>query len=161
MAQPRRNVSPERKATYYVGMIVSGIGLVLFLSFFLTVAAGLANPANIAAGAGAAFVRAVFGFVMIAAGQVIARIGSRGLAGSGMLLDPEKEREDLEPWNRMAGGMTDDTLSEVGVVKAVEQALTRNADEPEQREVVKVRCRSCQSLNDEDAKFCDQCGAAL
>ena len=161
MSQPRRNVSPQRKATYYVGMIISGIGLMLFLSFFFTVAAGFANPANLAAGVGSAFARAVFGFVMIAAGQIITRIGSRGLAGSGMLLDPEKERDDLEPWNRMTGGMADDTLSEVGVVKAVEQALTREAEEPPQREVVKVRCRSCQSLNDEDAKFCDQCGAAL
>lgn len=161
MPQPRRNVSPERKATYYVGMMVSGIGLLLFLSFFLTVAAGFANPANVAAGAGSAFARAVFGFVMIAAGQFIARIGSRGIFGSGMLLDPEKEREDLEPWNRMAGGMADDTLSELGVVKAVEKALTRGDDEPEQREVIKIRCRSCQALNDEDAKFCDQCGAAV
>src|SRR3990172_4245919 len=109
MSQPRRNVSPQRKATYYVGMIISGIGLMLFLSFFFTVAAGFANPANLAAGVGSAFARAVFGFVMIAAGQIITRIGSRGLAGSGMLLDPEKERDDLEPWNRMTGGMADAT----------------------------------------------------
>lgn len=29
------------------------------------------------------------------------------------------------------------------------------------REIVKVRCRSCQALNDEKAKFCNQCSAAM
>ena len=28
-------------------------------------------------------------------------------------------------------------------------------------EVVKVRCRKCKTLNDENAKFCDECGEAL
>jgi ribosomal protein L40E len=26
---------------------------------------------------------------------------------------------------------------------------------------IKVRCRRCQALNDEAAKFCNQCGAAI
>ncbi len=161
MPDPRRNVSPERKAIFYVGMAISGIGLLLFLSFFVTALLDFSNPAAAADGMASGFARAFIGIVMIPIGQVITRIGSRGLAGSGLMLDPEKAREDLEPWNRMAGGMADDTLSEIGVVKAVENALNRDSDASQQREVVKVRCRSCQSLNDEDAKFCDQCGAAL
>jgi ribosomal protein L40E len=72
-----------------------------------------------------------------------------------------KSRDDPEPWNRMAGGMTNDALSEIGIVKAVKKALTQGSSEPEQREVIKVRCRSCQALNEEQAKFCGQCGAAL
>ena len=39
----------------------------------------------------------------------------RGLAGSGVVLDPEKAREDVEPWSRMAGGVVKDALDESGI----------------------------------------------
>lgn len=42
-------------------------------------------------------------------------IGRAGLAGSGVVLDPQRAREDLEPWSRMAGGMVKDTLDEAGI----------------------------------------------
>ena len=31
----------------------------------------------------------------------------------------------------------------------------------ESKEVIKVRCPSCKTLNDEDAKYCKKCGAQL
>ena len=34
----------------------------------------------------------------------------------------------------------------------------RRADEPKE---IKVRCKGCRALNDEDAKFCDNCGKPL
>ena len=71
------------------------------------------------------------------------------------MLDPERAREDLEPWSHMGGGMVQDALSEVNVVKKLEDRLDGGAPQ------VKVRCRACQALNDEAAKFCNQCGAAL
>ena len=52
-------------------------------------------------------------------------------------------------------GMVQDALSEVEVVKKIGDRL--DAPEPQ----VKVRCQKCQSLNDETAKFCNQCGAAI
>ena len=45
-------------------------------------------------------------------GGVIHRIGARGIAGSGIVLDPEKAREELELSSRMAGGMIKDALEE-------------------------------------------------
>jgi hypothetical protein len=69
------------------------------------------------------------------------------------VLDPEKAREDVEPWSRMAGGMIDDAVSEIEVAKK----LGERADSPK----VKVRCRKCQALNDEEARFCNQCAAPL
>ena len=42
-------------------------------------------------------------------------IAARGLAGSGVVLDPEKARTDVEPWTRMAGGMVGDALDEAGI----------------------------------------------
>jgi predicted RNA-binding Zn-ribbon protein involved in translation (DUF1610 family) len=32
---------------------------------------------------------------------------------------------------------------------------------PPAGEVVKIRCPKCRELNDEDARFCKHCGAAL
>lgn len=45
----------------------------------------------------------------------MAGIGRRGLAGSGLKLDPEEARRDLEPWSRMAGGVVQDALDETGL----------------------------------------------
>jgi hypothetical protein len=38
-------------------------------------------------------------------GGILMNIGARGAAGSGLVLDPEKARQDLEPWSRMGGGI--------------------------------------------------------
>ena len=58
---------------------------------------------------------AIAGVVCITAGQGLMRLGRSGAAGSGLKLDPEQARRDLEPWNRMAGGMLRDTLDEAGI----------------------------------------------
>ena len=42
---------------------------------------------------------------LVVVGQMMRRVAARGLAGSGVLLDPEQAREDLEPYSRMAGGI--------------------------------------------------------
>jgi hypothetical protein len=92
-------------------------------------------------------------------GSIIAGIGKAGLAGSGVVLDPQQQRRDLEPWQRAAGGMISDKLSEIEPLQKIADGLTRDANDREP--VIKVRCRSCQALADEDAKFCPQCGAKI
>ncbi|RYG66554.1 zinc ribbon domain-containing protein, partial [bacterium] len=93
-----------------------------------------------------------FGMGMMVVGGILSGIGRAGMAGSGIVLDPQKQREDLKPWSRMAGGMVNDALEQVDVVKSVSASG---------REVIKVRCPACRTLNDEDAKFCDECGKPL
>ena len=65
----------------------------------------------------------------------------------------------------MAGGMADDSLQEIGLARKAEKWLDSASNQSPTAsvpaEVVKVRCRACKALNDEQAKFCDQCGAAL
>lgn len=150
MKVPKRQISPERKAIYYLGMGLVVVGVLLFFSNFLTrPTAG--NLEKFGEQADALFTRAVLGMILIVVGAIGMGIGSQGLAGSGVVLDPEEAREDLEPWSRMKGGMLQDALSEVEVVNKLA------APPPE----IKVRCRACQALNDENAKHCDQCGAGL
>jgi len=86
---------------------------------------------------------------MVAAGQLLRRVGARGLAGAGVVLDPEQAREELEPYSRMAGGMVKDALEEADI--------NRGGAQP----VVKIKCRTCAALNDDDAKFCKACGQPL
>jgi len=85
-------------------------------------------------------------------GAVLRAIGVGGVTGSGIVLDPELQRQELKPWSKMAGGMMQDALSEVDLSKSIP---------PQNQDVVKVRCQSCRTLNDENAKFCDECGKAM
>lgn len=59
--------------------------------------------------------RALGGMLLMIAGSVLRTIGVRGVAGSGVVLDPDKARDDLEPWTRMVGGMFKDAAEGAGV----------------------------------------------
>ncbi len=146
-----RTISPERKSLYMLGWVVSGVGLVLFLSNFFVVG-GVGVPGASSSMSGMA-VRSVVGILLVAAGGGMRRVAARGVAGSGLVLDPERARGELEPWSRMAGGMVGDALDEADV------DLGRRASEPER--VVMIKCGACGKLNEEDSKFCQECGRAL
>lgn len=53
-----------------------------------------------------------------------------------------------------AGGMINDVIENIDMVKEKNSAISKM----EIREIVKIRCRACGELNDEDAKFCKSCG---
>ncbi len=140
----KKTISAKRKTLYYLGMGMTGVGLLLFLSTFIQ----FMRPQDLfGAGPGSMMTRPFIGILMIAGGQFLRHLGARGSAGSGLVLDPEKARDDLAPWSKMAGGMVNDALDETELKK--------------DKEVIRVRCRSCGTLNDEEARFCDQCGEPL
>lgn len=141
----KKEISSERKNLYYAGMAVTGIGILLFLSTFLT----FMNPESFftSGNPGSFMIRPFIGVLLIAAGSGMRTIAARGTAGSGLVLDPKKAREDLSPWTSMAGGMLKDALDET--------------DLSTKKEVIKIRCKNCEELNDEDAKYCKNCGEEL
>lgn len=135
-------VSEGRKTLYYLGMGLAVLGVILFFSAFFT---GMsADPWD-----QTGFGTPIAGFAMIFIGSILMGIGRLGLAGSGVVLDPEKAREDLEPFSRQGGGMLSDALDEVDLFK------------PSAEQVIKVRCTQCEALNDEHAKYCSQCGKPI
>ena len=140
------SISSERKATYYVGQGLTVVGLLCFFSFFfmLTDRSGF-GPSQ------SAFVVPFLGIVLISAGRMIANVGARGLAGSGVLLDPKQAREDLKPYSAMAGDMVNDALERVDVP----------TEFPAPQRVVMLKCRECEFLNQENAKYCQECGAKM
>ncbi len=139
-----KEISKNRKTLYYVGNGLTAIGFILFLSVFFV---AFLNPFAMF-GSSNPMANGFIGFILIIIGQFVSNIGARGAAGSGLILDPKQAREDLKPYSTQVGGMINDVLDEVDI-------------KPESKEVVKVRCQSCKTLNDEDAKYCKKCGAIL
>jgi hypothetical protein len=146
-----RRISKGRKNAYYVGSVVQIIGVVIFFSCFVLGVVGIAAGARRAEtfGIAAAFC-GVIGFGLILLGSIIQTVGARGLAGSGVVLNPEKARDELEPYSRQAGGMVKDALDEAGISLG---------GKPEK--IIMIKCRACGRLNEEDSKFCQECGKPM
>ena len=146
----RKDISPQRRALYYTGMVLMGIGVIAFLSVFVRGALGISNMNMFDRGPGF-MVWGIAGFILILIGSILRGIGARGLAGSGVVLDPQKAREDLSPYTGAIGGMAKD------VVESFREAGGQAEKEPQ----IMVRCTSCKALNPENAKYCSQCGQSL
>jgi hypothetical protein len=161
--EPNREITPERKILYYAGMGCTGLGILLFLSVFVTGCMNFGNFDNFEGNARSSMARGIGGMALMMVGGFLMTVGRLGTAGSGVVLDPQKMRKDLEPWNRAAGGMTNDVLDEIDLAKKLAKKLDEPATPPTAppEPVVRVRCAACKTLNDEHAKFCNQCGAAL
>jgi len=146
-----KQISEERKTAYYVGMGLMVVGGLLFASTFVTFAMHFGDFGSFQSDVTSTMFRAFGGVALLVVGGAIRRIGARGLAGSGIVLDPEEARQDLEPYARMAGGMVKDALDEAQI-----KVGARGPDR-----VVMIKCQTCGKLNQEDAKFCQECGKKL
>jgi len=120
----------------------------MFISVFITGAMNFGNFNNFHSQARSSMFRAIGGMILLITGGMIRGIGARGLAGSGIVLDPEQARDELEPYSRMAGGMVKDALDEADV----------NLGSGKPEKVIMIRCRACGKLNEEDSIFCQECG---
>jgi len=148
-----RKISEGRKVAFYSGTILMGIGFLLFLSSFFFIFSNFGDHSNFGSNAKSFGFSAVGGFILLIAGSIVRGIGARGLAGSGAVLDPERAREEIEPFSRMAGGMAKDFLEEADV------DLSGIGGKSEK--VVMIKCQACEKLNEEDSKFCQECGAEI
>jgi hypothetical protein len=111
----RRQISEDRKTAYYVGLLLMTVGFLAFASIFVTSFLNFGNFSNFDANARSFGLRAFLGIGLMIVGRFLTRVGARGLAGSGIILDPEQAREDVEPWARMAGGVIKDAVDESGL----------------------------------------------
>jgi hypothetical protein len=152
-ADSMAKLKSSRKVTYYVGLGIMIVGIILFLSTFLYFPTGLMGNFHMEERI-PPFANSVIGIILIAVGGLVKEIGAKGTAGSGLLLNPDKAREDLKPFNEAKGGMINDVIRNIDLVDDI-------AKSNQKQEVIKIKCRSCGSLNDEDAKFCKSCGKDL
>ncbi|HPS03215.1 MAG TPA: zinc ribbon domain-containing protein [Candidatus Sumerlaeota bacterium] len=168
-----KQISEERKVAYYAGGILMVLGGLLFFSTFITgindfgnfshfdtkaqvqsevlrrmgVMPGTVDRVTPMGKMHSTMLRAMGGMVLLIVGGIIRQVGATGLAGSGVILDPDKARQDLEPYSRMAGGMVKDALNE---------AELHLGGSPQR--VIMIKCPACGKLNEEDSKFCQECG---
>ena len=110
-----KRISPERQNIYYAGMAICVIGGLTFFSVFISGALHFGDFSNFENRSKSMVARGVIGMAMLFGGSVLMKLGKMGAAGSGLKLDPEKAREDVEPWSRMTGGIVKDALDEAGI----------------------------------------------
>src|ERR1051326_1478937 len=142
-----RRISEERRVAYYTGIAMITAGLTLCGSTIVIGALHSTRMSTFTTEFAPPVILFMVGMGLMLLGAIVRGIGARGLAGSGVVLDPEKARKDLEPYSRMAGGMVKDALDEANL---------RPAKQPQR--VVMIKCSSCGRLNEEDSKFCQECG---
>ncbi|MBE6482551.1 MAG: zinc ribbon domain-containing protein [Actinomyces ruminicola] len=160
------DVPTWRKVAYYGGAVLQGIGLLMFLSVFFAafIGFGASSGSLTAMGEGIGrgfrlFPLSFLGIILIGFGQWIRNVGRQGLAGSGVVLSPQGEARDAEPWRRSEGAQDQMRLEEIPTLQAALGGAPGPTDSP--AEVVKLRCRSCGYLETEDAAFCSQCGQRI
>ena len=158
----RYDVQTWRKAAYYGGAVVIVLGFILFFvpfvstfSFFGSMRFDRAAPGDGFFGAFRTFPLAFVGVLLIMAGQGLRSLGRKGLAGSGVVLSPQGEARDAEPWQRSKGAQMQDALEEVPMIR---DAMARGGGAEPQ---IRVRCTKCGYLETEDARFCSGCGAPM
>jgi hypothetical protein len=145
-----RDISTERKTTYYVGTGMMVLGGLLFASTFVTFIGNFGNFEGFVPRMRSVAICSFGGMALLFVGALVRNVGARGLAGSGILLDPHQARQELEPYSRMAGGIVKDALDEADI---------RLGTAPEK--VIMIKCPTCGRLNEEDSKFCQECGGKL
>ena len=104
-------ISEERKALYYIGMILIVIGFILFISNIFT----FGNDDMFFQGPSTFMARPLVGMICIIIGSILMNIGKKGTAGSGLILDPEKAREDLKPHSIAKGKMINDAIENIDI----------------------------------------------
>ena len=121
----KRHITPQRKAWFRLGQILIAIGVLSFLSVFVSAALSFGSgDLNVQFMA----IRAVGGFILIFIGGGLMTFGIAGIAGSMLNLDPDQARQDLEPWARMSGGLKKAELDEMGIdVTKIAAALSSGA----------------------------------
>ena len=157
-----RELKTWRKVVYIIGNIFLVVGVILFMSSFFTSFGffqGRFEFIERLGFVGSFMFLPVFGFALIFVGSLLKALGRGGLAGAGLILDPERERRDAEPFSRSKGGKFADSYDEFRSESKIHEDLERVR--VSQKEKIMVRCPKCKTLNDEDASFCKSCGEKL
>ena len=92
-----KKISEERQVAYYLGMVLIVVGFLLFASTFVTFLSNFGSFSNFESNAKSCGFRAFGGMGLIFLGGIIRTIGARGVAGSGVVLDPKKPGMNLNP----------------------------------------------------------------
>jgi len=96
-------------------MVIMIIGGLTFFSVFATFALHFGDFSNFESMGRSMAARGFGGMFMLMLGGFLMNVGRMGVAGSGIVLDPEEARHNVEPWARLTGGVVKDALDEAGI----------------------------------------------
>jgi len=147
-----KQISPERQGLYYFGIALVVVGALSFGSVFVSGILHFGDFTDFAGQARSAMTRAFGGMVLIIIGGILQGVGRMGAAGSGIVLDPERAREDVEPWARMAGGVVKDALDEAGIASGQHQHADALPFDEQLRRLHKLREEGILSEAEYEAK---------
>lgn len=113
------DIPPQRRRLAWLGLGLAALGVGLFGTAFLRQAFGfddvMKGPIRAPGEMETTAILAFSGLALVATGLFMRQVAVRGLAGSGLILNPRQARRDLEPWSRLGGGVIKDALHEAQI----------------------------------------------
>ena len=158
MSNPQ--ISESRQTLYYLGLIMAIVGgIVCIVSFGSLLLSSGSFPGPNPGGLPGGFIGFFIGMVGTMIGGILMRLGKMGVAGSGVILDPNQARKDVFPWSKMAGGVLKDVLDESGIREKT------SSPAPEEKEDFETTLRKLHQLHADgilsDAEYADRKKAIL
>jgi hypothetical protein len=151
------NSSPERGPVAYVGPALMLIGILLFLSTFVTAIANFGNFDNFEGRVKSMGFRALGGMVLFIVGGVVTGATGKGAASSRMMQNLSRLRDQVqinvpkpEPQPVLCQYCNTENDASLAKCESCGAALVKQC-----------RCFGCGTVNDPNARFCNHCGKAI
>jgi Double zinc ribbon len=149
--------TPPRSPMFYVGNAVALIGVLLFLSTFVTFLMNFGNFANFENQVRSDGFRALGGMALIFIGTSMAGIGGGKIIGRRLVQNIEQLRDQIQ-LNAPPRELSPVRCTYCNVENDPKLSNCTGCGAPLSK---KRRCAGCGTVNEPTAKFCNQCGAAL
>jgi hypothetical protein len=155
--QPDLTPRPPRNALFYLGNVLALVGLLLFLSTFLTAALNFGNFDHFDERGRSTGLRAFSGIVLIAIGAAISGMSAARLTRSRLIQNFQQLRDQVQ----LNSPPTESPPVRCAYCNVENDPKLSNCTACGAPLSKKRCCAGCGNVNDPDAKFCNQCGAAL
>jgi Double zinc ribbon len=146
-----------RRPLFYLGNVLALVGILLFLSTFLTAALNFGNFDHFDERGRSMALRAFSGIVLIGIGGALSGASATRSARSRLLQNFEQLRDQVQ-LNAPPQEVPPVRCAYCNVENDPKLSNCTACGAPLSK---KRRCTGCGTVNDPNAKFCNQCGASL
>jgi len=151
MKAPKRSLFSRPNPTQTAGVVLAGIGLLLFVSVLATFVANLGEPTGLRVHLESILVRIFGGLLLVVLGFAILAVHAHRTSSSAVEFSFDGEEKQPE-----GDGYTES--ENMGHVKINPARIGKRKHKKRDEEKL---CRFCDSKNESLARFCNQCGDAF